>query len=55
MKLTIILEVDEGVTLSATRTEILWNYKGAKIIREESSSAADEIIERAAELGFIDG
>lgn len=54
MKLTLAIEVENGVTLSTSRTEILWQHKGAKIIRQESESAVEELVQRAIDLGFID-
>lgn len=53
MKLTLAIEVDDNVTLSTSRVEILWAHKGGKIIRWESESAANELIQRAIDLGFI--
>ena len=55
MKLTLILEVDENTTLSTNRSEILWPYKGGEIIDNLSRSATEELVDKAMDLGFIDG
>lgn len=51
MKLTVILEVDDNVTLSASR-RMLVTHK-ANAMRAMSGEATEQLIQRAIDLGLI--